>query len=369
MTDATLYSVGESALLGGAEPQRIHVANVSANLFDVLGVKPRAGRTFLPVEENSKQVYVAVISERLWRSQFGADSSVIGKSIEMNSDRYTIIGVAPAACEFPAGTDVWTPTAHSMRAWIRSHAVSSTILGRMKPGVRVPQLDAQQRVWLQNQPQDKAGALSPSGPLVQSLVTLLIGDLKRPVLLLFGAVILVLLIGCANVASLTIADSIGRRHEFAIRLAVGMTPGRLFRQLVTEHFLVGFVGGLAGLVVAYVSLPYFKTYLPQDWPTFARVSIDGRVLVFALGISALAGLIVGLSPFWRAAKNLDAGNTVSGSRTTETRSSRRWREALVSAETGLALILLISGALFIQTFRNLLNTQYGFKPSNVLVAT
>ncbi|HYL99126.1 MAG TPA: ABC transporter permease, partial [Blastocatellia bacterium] len=152
LADASVYAVGESSLLGGAEPQRIRVANVSANFFDVLGVEPALWRAFLPEEESSKQVFVALISDRLWRGQFGGDRSVIGRSIELNNDRFTVIGVVSRTCDFPAGTDIWTPTAHSMRAWLRSHAVASTILARMRPGVVVAQADTQQRGWLQSQP-------------------------------------------------------------------------------------------------------------------------------------------------------------------------------------------------------------------------
>lgn len=369
ISDAVLYAVGEATVLGGPEPQQLHVAHVTSNIFEVLGVDPRGRRGFVPEEETQGRTNVVMISERLWRSQFGGESSVYEKEITLNNEQYKVIGVVPASCDFPAGADLWTPTAHSARAWVKSRAVASTVLARMKPGATLAQVDAQQRAWLEGKSLNKDLDRADLVPIAQSLKVLLIGELKQPILLLLGAVTLVLLIGCANVANLIMADSVFRDHEFSVRRAVGMGTGRFVRQLMTEHVLIGVIGGLVGLVAAYWSLPYLKTYLPEEWPKFADLSIDARVFVFAFGISILVGVTVGFAPYWRSAKRLDDIASGLGRRSTEPRSRRRWREILVCAESGLALVLLVTAALFIQTLRNLLETDYGFRPTNVLSAS
>jgi putative ABC transport system permease protein len=369
LDDAAMYGVGEATLLGGEEPQRLQIANVSANFFEILGVAPREGRGFLSEEEMSGKTYVALISERLWRSQFGGDSSVNGKAITLNREQYSVIGVVPASSDFPAGTDVWTPTAFNQRALVRSHAVFGPALARVKPGVTIDQVNAQQTAWLRSQNLDQEADRPDGPPLTQSLKSQMIGELKRPVLLLLGAVILVLLIGCANVANLLVADSVARDHEFAIRRAVGMSKGRLFRQLIVENLLIGFLGGLAGLVMAYWSLPYLRTYLPEGWPRFASVSIDAQILFFTLIISVLVGVALGLVPYWRLMKGYESINLAVVSRSTEPLVRRRWREVIVGVETSLVFVLLVAAALFIQTLRNIVSTDYGFSHTNVLAAS
>ena len=370
LDDGALYAVGETTLLADPEPIALHVAHVTSNLFKILGTVPTVGRTFSPEEEDPKSAKVAMVSERLWRNQFGADKSISGKTLKLNNEDHTIIGVVPAIYGFPVGADVWTPTGHNLRAWARSHAVGSTVLVRMKPMATVAQVDAQQRGWLQNhQLLDQQTDHADAEALVQPLESQFIGELKWPVLLLIGAVALVLLIGCANVSNLIIVDSIMRDHEFAVRRAVGMTTGRFFRQLVAEQFLISMLGGFTGLVLAYCSLPYLKEYLPEKWPEFALVSIDARGFVFTLAVSMLVGGVVGLLPGCAVAKRLDTVALQIGGRGSEPPSRKRWREALVCAETGLAMVLLVLAALFIQTLRDLIAVDCGFRPGNVLVAS
>jgi putative ABC transport system permease protein len=371
LEDAALYDVGQSTLLGGLAPQQLDVSNVTANFFEVLGVSPVAGRGFLQDEQGPGRTNVVVISEGLWRSQFGGDVAALGKTVVLNGRGHLLVGVVPANGRFPSGVDAWTPTAHVADVRKASNATGLYILGRIRPFATIAQADAQQHAWMHAHHLDKNddGGIpdwlqAAATPVVQSLQSGLTGSLKRPVLLLFGAVILVLLIGCTNVANLVLADSNVRDHEFTIRQAVGMTAGRLLRQLITEQLLTGILGGLVGLGMAYLSLPYLKTYLPKYWPEFATVLIDSRVLIFAFLISLLIGVIMGLAPVWRLAKRL--GALAQGSRASEGPARRLSRELLVLLETSMALVLLVSAALFIQTFRNLLATDYGFKPQNVL---
>jgi putative ABC transport system permease protein len=379
LADASLYVVGGANIPGGTEPQRVRVANVSSNFFEVIGIAMRAGRSFLPGEESLGQTHVAIISEKLWDSQFGRDPSIVGRSATMNGDDYTIVGVARAGSGFPTSADVWTPTVHDYQALFRADArLEAAVVGRMKPGATMAQVDAQDRAWLRGEHLDKDldsdhttinGVEYPVPPLVESLKLRYIGPWKQPVLLLFAAVGLVLLIGCANVANLILADSAGRDHEFAVRRAVGMRTTRLVRQLAVEHILVGLLGGLAGLAMAASWLPYMNTYLPENWPRFAAVSIDERVAIFAVGLSVLAGAILGFAASWRFIKSHDNDGLRMGGRATESRGSRRLRELAVCIETGLAMVLLVGAGLFIQTLRNLVEVDLGFNPARVTVAS
>jgi putative ABC transport system permease protein len=369
--DAVLCAPGSATFLGGSEPRQLPVANVTSNLFEVLGVAPRAGRLFLPEDGHEGRTKVAVISERLWRSQFSASNSTFGQGIKFNGEMYTVVGVAPAGCDFPAGVEVWTPTAYDFVALGMSHAVFSTTLGLIKPGATVAQVDAQQRSWLQGRHLDQSPdpAAGQSIPIARALRSALTAKLGNHVLLLFAGVILVLLIGCANVMSLVLVDSGLREHEFSVRRAVGMSTRQLVRQLFVEHLLIGVLGGSAGVAMAYLSLPYLRTYIPKDWPGFADISIDGRVLAFGLGVSIFAGLAVGLAPCVRFSRRRYSLAPQPGTRATETRAGRLGRESIVCAETALAMVLLVATALFIQTLKNLVNTDCGFRPDNVLAAT
>jgi predicted permease len=379
LADASLYVLGGANIPGGTEPQRVRVANVSSNFFEVVGIPMRAGRSFLPAEESLGQTHVSIISERLWESEFNRDPSIVGRMVILNGEDYTIVGIARAGSGFPTSAEAWTPTVHDYPALFRSDArLEATVVGRMKPGVTIPQVDAQERAWLRGEHLDKDldsdhttrnGVEYPLPPLVESLKLRYIGPWKQPVLLLFAAVGMVLLIGCANVANLILADSAGRDHEFAVRRAVGMGTTRLVRQLAVEHILVGLIGGLAGLAMAASWLPYMNSYLPENWPKFAAVSIDGRVATFAVGLSVVAGAMLGLAASWRFIKSHDNDGLRMGGRATESRGRRRLRELAVCLETGLAMVLLVGAGLFIQTLRNLVEVDLGFNPARVTVAS
>ncbi len=368
--DAALYALGEGDLLGGAEPLRLKVAIVTANLFDVLEAPPRLGRRFLSDEETSSQANSAMISERLWRVQFGGDGSIGGRGINLNGEQYTIVGVVPSGYEFPAEADIWVPKIRSVMTLRKSHAlITNELIARMKPGSTIPQVEAQQLAWLRGMNLNRNESDHGLPPITMSLKAQLAGDLKQPLLLLLGAVALVLLIGCANVANMTMIDSISREQEFAVRQAIGMSPRRFLQQLITEHILISVLGGLAGLAMAYWSLPYLKTYLPEEWPRFADASIDFRAFAIALSTSMLMGGIVGSVAYLRHIKGPNSISTKFGGQNTEPPTRRRWREVVVCIETGLAFGLLVAAALFIQTLRNLVGADYGFKPDNIVVAS
>ncbi|HKV40642.1 MAG TPA: ADOP family duplicated permease [Blastocatellia bacterium] len=369
--DAAFYGVGSTTLLGEGEPKRFHLANVTANLFEVLGIRPRAGRLFLPEDAREGQPGVAIISEHLWQSLYSANKSMLGRGIRLNGETYTLIGVVPAGSEFPAGTDVWTPNVYSPSALDSSHAVFTSVLGVIKPGATIAQVDAQQRAWLHGRQLDQTydPAQYVSNPVAQGLRVALVAGLDRSVILLFGGVMLVLLIGCANVMALVLVDSGVREHEFSVRRALGMSTGQMVRQLIVEHVLIGVLGGLTGAVMAYLSLPYLRTYLPTDWPEFAGISLDGQVLGFGLCISIFTGMIVALAPVLRLSRGRRGLAPQAGARVTESRAGRFAREAIVCVETALATVLLVAGSLFIRTLKNLVTADCGFKTDGVIALT
>ncbi|MGH9825732.1 MAG: ABC transporter permease, partial [Blastocatellia bacterium] len=371
LEDAALYAVGKANLVGATEPENLQVVSVTANFFDVLGVQPHAGRFFMPDEQTDGQDAVAVISEKLWRSDFSNDPLALGRTLLLNGRKYTIVGVAQATCNFPVGTDVWTPTAHDFGALVASSAVSNYLLATLKPGATVIQADAQQRSWMNARLALYEDGRKPttSEPVVLSLKDQLIAGVKLSTILLFAAVVLVLLIGCANVANLILADSAVREHEFAVRGAIGMSAGRLARQLLTEQLVIALIGGVTGLLFAKLTLPYLKTYLPAEWPKYADLSIDFRVFIFALALSLFVGVAVAIAPCWRFARRLGVMTLAHGSRSTEGVGSRRWREIVVAIETCLAMILLVAAVLCVRTLRSMTEADLGFKSRGVIAAT
>ena len=365
LADAAMWGVGSVAFTGHGAPEQLHSADVTGNLFDVLGVRAKLGRTFSSDDQFDGQSHVAVISDRLWRRRFGGDRSIPGTSVLLNGQTFTIIGVAPADCDFPAGTDVWTPTAYDIFAVARSNAVFSSVLGVIKPGVSLAQVTAQQDAWMNGHKTDKSDLLGdyPQGPSVRPLRAVLLNSAEQPVLLLFGSVLLVLLIGCANVVNLILVDFASREREFAVKRAVGMSRARMVRQMLTENVLISTLGGATGLGMAWISFPLLKTYIPKDWPRFTDLRLDTTLLLFALGVSLCCGVIAGLVPCVRAWSSLDLK---LGARATEGGHKRFVREIIVGGETALATVLLIASVLFVRTLRNVVNSDCGFNPDHVI---
>ncbi len=374
--DAALYSETEANLLGGDEPAHVHVAQVTANFVAILGGAPEAGRLFAR-DEDQPGHDVAILSDRLWRARFASDPAACGKTIVLNGLRFTVIGVLPAGFDYPNGTDIWTPTLHSFQRLSRSGGIFFFLVARMKPDATVEQVDAQQQSFrpaqkraTANGPVSVAGVTFRQPPAVRLLRAELSLTSTRPVLLLFGAAALVLLIGCTNVASLIMARMTGRAREFAVRRALGVTPSRLLRQLLTEHVLLGALGGLAGVALAFPAVSYMKTLLPANWPQYALVAMDVRVLAFASVLSTCAGVVSGIGP---ALGSLRGGRAFaalsSGERTGEPVRGRKWRNILVCAETALAMALLSGAGLLLRSFLRLEGADPGFKPHQVLAMT
>ena len=376
LSDAALYATSEANIDGGAEPMHANVAQVSANLPSLLGAEPVAGRSFTPDEGVAGGPAVAMIGAPLWRRLFAGNAETIGKQLRINGRPYTIIGVLPSRFDFPAGVEVWTPTVHSVSTLQQFGAVMFSIVARMKSGMTIAQVVAQQKSVFGKQYPSLAqeGARSIAGvrfeqpPVAQDLRTKLSSRSERPVLLLFACVCLILLIACVNVANLVLARTVTREREFAVRRALGVSNARLTRQIVTEQTLVGLLGGVGGIAIAYFSMSPLKLLLPSDWPSFAGVQMGIPVLGFAVAVSLISGWAIALAPVVNLLRRPETGLALNdGSRFSERGRSQRWRHLLVSAEAAIAMTLLACTGVLVQSFIHIAGIDPGFRPASLLV--
>src|SRR4051812_15101658 len=279
----------------GAEPERVPRAGVTTGLFSVLGVQPVLGRTFVREDDTGWPQTVAIISHGLWKRRFGSDPAIVGKRVQMSSWPLTVIGVMPPGFEYPEQTQVWVPTAVNLRDEPRDNRVWSAI-ARLNTGVDLKQ--AQIRLSAINAQLGKQFRETNKGwdVLISSLHERLVREVKPSLLALLGAVGFVLLIACANVANLLLARSAARQKEIAIRAAMGASRTRVLRQMLTESILLSAIGGAAGLVLSIWLTGLLMSMLPESAPRLEQIGIDYRVLTFALGVSALTGILFGIVP-------------------------------------------------------------------------
>ncbi|HKP87944.1 MAG TPA: ABC transporter permease [Blastocatellia bacterium] len=353
-------------LTGTGEPVRVMGAWTTANLFDILGVEPVKGRAFSVEEEEPGKDLVAVISNGLWQRRFGADPEIIGKPISLNGVNRTVVAVMPASFTFPQkDTDVWIPLAITPQRKQARFAFSLKSVGRLKPGVTIEQARADMGA-IGNR-LDEQYFQSGYGANIVGLHEQVTGRVKPALLFLLGAVALVLLIACINVANLLLARAASREREIAIRTALGAGRARLVRQLLTESTLLALAGGLAGLLLAIWGLAGLKALGPENIPRLAQVGIDGRVLGFTVAVSVLTGFIFGLVPALQASKP-DLNETLKeGARgSTGGVHGQRVRSILVVLEVVFSLLVLICAGLLIRSFVRLQAFDLGFNPNNLL---
>jgi putative ABC transport system permease protein len=359
------------------EPERVGGVDVSANLLPMLGVQPLVGRQFSTEEEQPGKDRVAIVSYDLWQRRFGGDAGIIDKTITVNRVPRTVIGVMPEGFNFPRATemphiynlpekaDLWTPMARDTKFW-ESHVQRQLILiGRLQAGVTPVQaqteIDSIAAEQAREYPQTHDGWRVWLIPLFNQIV----GQTRTPLLVLLGAVGFLLLIACANIASLLLARAAARRREMAVRAAIGAGRARIIRQLLTESLLLAALGGGFGLLFGYWGLDVLLRSIPPNVPRLQDISLDMHVFLFTALISILTGVSFGLVPAWQASKvNLaealkDAGRTNSGGR------GIRSHSLLVTAEVAVVAILLVGAALMLQSFRRLLAVDPGFKPQGV----
>lgn len=363
-------------LTGRGEPLQVPSARVSADFFQVLGVTPQLGRFFLPEEGQAAGKPVIVISDTLWHSRFGGDPNILNQTVALDGTPYSIIGVLPAGIQFPflAPADVWTPRyfEHSLFTTqrLRQGVGYLTIIGRLRQGVTHQQAVAELNVLHQQYHQENPTA--PDGDpglsmVVTDLQDSVVSDIRGKLLILSGAVGVVLLIACANVASLLLSRALSRRKEMAVRGALGARRGALIRQLLTESVLLALAGGALGLGLSWAATKYFATLGNGNLPQGMPIAMDSRVLLFMLAISVLTGILFGIVPALQLSKtNMNETLRDEGRGSTGGHRRVQLRGLLVVIQVALSLVLLIGAGLLVRSFSRLLRVDPGFDPQNVL---
>jgi putative ABC transport system permease protein len=352
----------------GAEPERLQAALVGADFFKVLGLLPLKGRTFAPGEDQPGAPRVAVISEKLWERRFGRDAGLIGRSLTLNGQPYRVVGILRQGAQLPSAADVWVPKVFSPQELKQRGAVYFAAIGRLAPGVTLRQARAEADVIgrrLSTQYPD-ANASYFQTMSVESFQERMLGDTRKPLLILLGAVGFVLLIACVNVANLLLVRAAAREGEIVIRAALGAGRGRIVRQLLAESLVLALAGGAAGAALATWITRMLVTLGPQGIPRLGQARVDGVALLFALGISLLSGVLFGLAPALQTSRTDLSGVIREGTRGSKGRTGTRARGLLVVVEMALAVILLAGAGLLIRSFSQLQSVDPGFRGDHVL---
>lgn len=367
-----LSITGQTNLTGGGEPEQLQMQAVSANLFDVLGVDAVVGRTFLPEEEQWGKHRVIVLSYGLWQRQFGGDPGIVGQPVQLDGTPYTVVGVAPRTFRFPAATSqvqLWRPYALSPDSKPqRFNRMLTPVVARLKPGVMIEQADQEMKAIARRLEQQYQETNAGYTINVFSMGSDTTQSVRPALLLLLGAVGFVLLIACANVASLLLARATGRKKEIAIRSTLGASRGRVLRQLLTESVLLSLLGGVAGVLLAAIGLRLIVAIGPnQSVPRLDQARLDGLALGFTLGISVLTSILFGLVPALQLSKaDLQESLKEGGRKMSGGHRSRRIFQVLVVSEIMLASMLLIGAGLLIKSFSRLQSIDPGFNTKNML---
>ena len=357
-------------LTGVDEPERLQGRDITANFFDVLGVKPAMGRNFLPEEDHANSNRTCIISHGLWQRRFGSDPAIIGKQLTLSGQSYTVIGVMPQAYRFGTPTDVFVPLglkeADEMIAQRDNHP-GIYAYARLKPGVTFEQAEVEMKAIARRLAQAYPKENTDNSVTLIPLREYFVGDIRTSLLILLGAVGFVLLIACANVANLLLARATSRTREIAIRTALGAGRLRIIRQLLTESVLLALLGAGVGLMLALWGIDVLRSASIDAIPTVAEIKLDTSVFLFTLAVSVLTGVICGLAPALQTSKPDLNEALKEGGRTGTAGSARhRIRNVLVISEVALSLILLIGSGLLIKSFLILRETETGFNPDNLL---
>ena len=377
--DVSVIVSGPTNLTGAEQPEHLEMVEVSPNYFSMLGATPELGRLFGHQDFALGFAPVVVISDALWRRSYGADPGVLGRSLRLDNDLYTIVGVLSPGFRHPGPTipavEVWITCGFSgdpYPAPARGLRILPGAIGRLKPGLTLAQAQARLDALTANLRREFANDYPPQAkwtieivPLQQSLV----GKVRPMLVVLMAAVILIVFVVSLNIGSLLLARASGRQQEMAVRSAMGASGGRMIRQMLTESLLLAFIGGIAGLTTAAITLKIVLRFVPANLPRLGEVNIDWRVLGFALLISVATGLLFGLAPAIHSSKAGLASTMREGSRGSGySAKAGRMRDALMVSQLAFAVVLMVGAGLLLETLRDLLRQNPGFNPSQVVTA-
>ncbi len=365
-SDMAIFSGESMNLTGGDEPEFVQAAAVTSSFFSVLGAEPLLGRTFLPGEDAVGKNHEVVLTYGFWQRRFGGDRSIVNRTITLNNEPYTVVGIMGPRIDYPDYGQLWTPLAWTPKEAAVRGEHHSIVVARLKPGVELKQAQAEMTTisdrLARQYPEDDKDWGAVVVPLHEDRVS----DVRPSLLVLLGAVGFVLLIACANVANLLLARALARGKEVAIRTALGASRLRLIQQLMCETVILALAGGVAGLLVARSGVQFILKVLGDQLPKGIDVSLDAQVLLFTVGLSVVTGLIAGIVPAWRLSKaNVNETLKQSAGRVADSGGSRT-RSMLVVAEVALSLILLTGAGLMMRSLAHLRSLNPGFVAHNVL---
>jgi putative ABC transport system permease protein len=361
-------------LLGQGEPVLLNAAFTTGNFLSVLGVVPQLGAGFDPGDDWDRGQRPALISARVWHAYFRSDPSVIGKSVSFGGTRpWQIVGVMPEGFAFPAPTvDIWLPTlwpaTNRQQVWFR-RAHWMRVVGRLKPGVSVDAANAEMQVLVRQLEKEYPATNTRMYGGMTPIHEWVVGNSKRPLLVLLSAAGVLLLIACANVGNLLLVHAAGRARDVSLRFALGASRQRVAQQTITESLVLSSIGGLAGFAIGWMGARALLALQPAGMLPVTEISVDYRVLGFTIGLTTISGLLFGLAPALIATKQSPADALNASSRTVAGGKVRRWGRQLVVAEVALAVMLMVGAGLLLRSYRNVSNVQPGFDPQGVLTVS
>ena len=366
----TAYRSSRMTLTASGNPARLSAARVGDGFFELFGVAPQLGRLLVPSDQSENQGHVVVLSDGFWRSHFGGDSGIVGRTIRLNNQEQVVVGVASRGFDYPYRADVWVPLILTDDEHTNVTSFNNQIVAKLRLGATVGQARTQLAVIAQDIINANPALKEGYSLRVATMLDRRVGNIRSTYLMLFGAAGFVLLIACANLASLLLARGWGRQREMAMRTALGASRGRIIRQTLVESCLLGLLGGVAGAFLASFGIEAFRQIAPADTPRLAEISADSTMFWFALGSSLIAGILFGLAPALRASRsdpnsvlNGGTGGSISGMSGTR---QPRLRNVLVIAEVALAFILLIGAVVTMEGLAQLLKTDTGMRTDHLL---
>jgi predicted permease len=363
---AGLYHLHAANMLGSGEPLRVEGAAVSADLFPTLRVQPLVGRMFMESDDREGAAGTALLSYRLWQTRFGGDPAIVGQPIVLDAESYTVIGIMPREFRFPsADAQLWIPLRYGEREWAERTNNWLYGVGRLRAGVTIQQARAELDLLAARSRQQYPNELPNVGAAVFRFSDEVSQQSRLLLIALCGAAACVLLIACANLANLLLARALGRRRELAVRTAMGAGRERMIRQLMTESLLLAGVGGALGVGVALLAVPLLNRLVPASLPIASAPTVDVRVLLFAIVLTAVTGIVFGLAPVLRVGGEADLGGLREGSRSGGGH-KERLRSLLVVAEIIASVVLLVSAGLLLRALLTIQARDPGFRPDGVL---